>query len=93
MREIGINSQKRPIPLYTLLSVVLLMNKRIFMALFVGVIAATMIVSTAVTSDVFADRGEAAEHVPEQAQDHMSAQGAANSGSDGCEPWLPGGSC
>jgi hypothetical protein len=73
-------------------NVVLSMNKRIFMALLVGIIAATMIVSTAVTSDVLAEKGEAAQHIPEQAQNHMSDQGAKSSGSDGCVPWL-GGSC
>jgi hypothetical protein len=69
------------------------MNKRIFMALFVGIIAATMIVSTAVTSDVLAERGEAGQHVPEQAQNHMSDQGKESSGSGSiCLPgtWCEG---
>lgn len=50
------------------------------MVLFVGVIMATMIVSTAVTSDVLAKKGEAEQHVPDQARDHMSDQAKESAG-------------
>ena len=48
------------------------------MALFVGAIAATMIASTAVTSDVLAEKGKAAEHIPDQAKCHMADEAKEN---------------
>jgi hypothetical protein len=56
------------------------MNNSIFAALVVGALAIAMVAATVVTPDALAIRGEAGNHIPQQADDHMSDQGKISAG-------------
>ena len=58
----------------------LYMKKSIFVGLVVGALALAMITSTVASLNVLAKKGEAGNHIPDQADAHMSDQGKISAG-------------